>query len=553
LISGLAAVLAVSVVGWPQTALAKEDPASAETVVGTLVQAWPEHADPADALASGDDGPLSWIEPESGDAVRVPTEDVEDLALGATVEVVLGDEVDDAPATEGGMEAAREVLQAEVLAAAPDQQIPTAPAATPLTNQVTVVMVEPGGVARDAATLAEVIAAVDGPVAQFWSDESQGAITVGVSASRDWTPTTATCANPTALWNEAAAAAGFTSGPGKHLMLYVSSLAYDQGSCSYGLAELGAGPGAGGRLYVTDTATSVMAHELGHNFRLGHSSGRQCSGSVESGTCRTQAYRDYYDVMGVSWGQLGSLNVAQAARLGVLPAGQQLALAAGGTARTVTLAPIAAQTGTRALRMTDTDGTVYWLEYRTASGQDSWLGSAGDLYGLQSGVLLHRSGGLPDTSLLLDGTPSVATGWNADLQDALPVGKALSIAGGHFTIRVDSLGAQGAVVRVTPSAPAAAAGPRATSVAPQGVVLPGGTGAATQQSVAPAAPGQAAIAPAAVYPRAAGAPAPGADSPRLAPAATSSLISGPLVPAVGAVLVLALVLVLVKVRRAFSR
>lgn len=458
LISGLAAVLAVSVVGWPQTALAKEDPASAETVVGTLVQAWPEHADPADALASGDDGPLSWIEPESGDAVRVPTEDVEDLALGATVEVVLGDEVDDAPATEGGMEAAREVLQAEVLAAAPDQQIPTAPAATPLTNQVTVVMVEPGGVARDAATLAEVIAAVDGPVAQFWSDESQGAITVGVSASRDWTPTTATCANPTALWNEAAAAAGFTSGPGKHLMLYVSSLAYDQGSCSYGLAELGAGPGAGGRLYVTDTATSVMAHELGHNFRLGHSSGRQCSGSVESGTCRTQAYRDYYDVMGVSWEQVGSLNVAQADLLGVLPAAQRTTVRASGSGGQIVLSPVSGRSGTRAVELVDSSGVKYWLEFRPAAGRDLWLGPGGaNRFGLQPGVLVRRSLSSPDTSLLLDATPSTSAGWNTDWQTAVPVGGSVQLAGGEFTVSLQYLTDTSAGVQVSTGADAAMA------------------------------------------------------------------------------------------------
>src|SRR6185312_13129703 len=99
-----------------------------------------------------------------------------------------------------------------------------------------------------------------------------------------WMTTTATCADPTALWDEAAAAVGFQSGPGEHLMLYVTSTPGGLAGCSYGLAQVGSGPGSGGRLYVRDTITSVIAHELGHNFRLGHSSGRQCNNAVETGT-----------------------------------------------------------------------------------------------------------------------------------------------------------------------------------------------------------------------------------------------------------------------------
>ena len=141
--------------------------------------------------------------------------------------------------------------------------------------------------------------------------------------------------------------------------------------------------------------------------------------------------------MGVSWAQLGSLNAPQAARLGVLPAAAAaVAHRRGDSATTVTLAPLSGRGGTRALRLTDAEGVDYWLEYRTATGRDAWLGTAANRYRLQTGVLLHRAGGLPDTSLLLDGTPAAAAAWDGDLQSALPVGAPVPVSGGDFTVVV---------------------------------------------------------------------------------------------------------------------
>jgi hypothetical protein len=451
-------------------AVAHADELSGTTVVGQLVQAWP------DSEGGAHTEPISWVQNAEGDAVRIPTEDVEGIPTGTTVQVTVSRE-------DGGdaEDPLHDVTDAEIVAPAPVDPVMRNPAG--LTNQVTVVRVAPDGVAQDGVTAQKLVDVVDGPVADFWSEQSNGAITVGVTATRDWVSPVAGCADPTAMWNEVATTVGFVPGPGKHLMLYVSSAATN---CSYALAEVGSSPATGGRLYVRDTVSSVIAHELGHNFGLGHSSARQCDAAVESASCRTAPYRDYYDVMGVSWAQLGSLNAAQADRLGVLPAAQQQALTVQADAATVTLAPLSGREGTRALRLTDAEGVDYWLEYRTATDRDVWLGTAANRYRLQTGVLLRRAEGLPDTSVLLDGTPAAAEKWDGDFQSALPDGAPVPVSGGDFTVVVQSETAAGAVLTVTPTRPTAAAvaAPRRASTVPGGV-LPGG--AAAPEAAAPAA------------------------------------------------------------------
>jgi hypothetical protein len=454
-----AIVLAGSLAGLPTAARAEDGPpvGSGDTIVGELVQGY---ADPGPSASTGhgpeDDGSdlLSWVQTAPGEAVRVPTAELADADAdaGDTVEVTVGGTVQDEASAEG-LEPAREVLAAEVVAAA--EEPAPAPASTtgPANHLVTVVMLQPAGVARDSTTLAQVQAAVNGPVADFWAEQSGGAVRFGVAAGVSWTATAATCQDPWGLWQAAIQAATWQGRAREHLLVYVPARSP---GCSYGLGTVGAGLDDGGLAYVQATETSVIAHEFGHNLGLGHSSAVKCDRAVETGSCQTIAYADHYDVMGVSWGPLGTLNAPHAAALGLLPAAEQVALSASSAPVRVTLVPVSAASGTRALRITDAGGVRYWVEYRQASGRDAWLGSSANGLGLQSGVTVRRAAGQPDTSMLLDGSPSAPSAWTADRQVVLPVGSSTLLSDGDAVLVVREVTSAGATVEVADIATTAA-------------------------------------------------------------------------------------------------
>ena len=304
-------------------------------------------------------------------------------------------------------------------------------------HDVTTVLALPPGAKADATTSTGLAAAVNGPVSRFWSVQSGGRLKFRVTRSVGWLKTRSRCDDAWGLWAEVAARVGFVAGPRRHLLVLVPAAVP---GCFAGLGTIGADPSAGGLAYVRGTLTGLIAHELGHNLGLGHSNGLLCDGASDAvfaaGTwpagCHALGYRDWYDVMGVSWDQLGTLSTAQAYRLGVLQGPDVATVSAPARA---TLTAVGEHAGLRSLRVT-VSGVIYVVEYRAAVGDDAWLRS--DWRGLKPGVLVRRAD--PDgqgQTLLLDATPSPGAASSADWDEPIPVGAELTAAGGRLVVRVE--------------------------------------------------------------------------------------------------------------------
>ncbi|WP_116453502.1 FG-GAP repeat domain-containing protein [Blastococcus litoris] len=444
------AVLVTSVALLPRSAVADEVP---ESVVGELARTWSDQ-DPA---GGGDSGPLSWVRTDDGRTVRIPTEDVVRLEVGSRVQVTLGGEVADEPTVSQGVAPARDVVAAASLTA------PVAAAAT-ATNEVTVVRVVPRGGRADGAQIADVVAQVNGPVHDYWAEQTGGGIELSATGWPDWVTVPAGCDDPYGILDQAAAAVGFSPGPGRHLLVYLPYYFAELTNCGQGLGEQGEGPGAGGMAYVKGSETGRIAHELGHNFGLGDSTILKCTTSpsvpsVDEGNCfaARNPVTDFYDVMGGNPTEVGSLGAVHAQLLGFVdPDSERVVVAGRDPLGTYRLSPLGGGTGVRTLQIAVPGGAgpdVYWLEYRAATGQDAWLGDARNYYGLDAGVLLRHAGpDLDHTSVLLDGTPSTAGGVG-DLQVALPVGAPVHLARAGLSITVQSLTAGQATVRVAADPP----------------------------------------------------------------------------------------------------
>lgn len=325
----------------------------------------------------------------------------------------------------------------------------------PSVEHITVVLVLPPGAVSDGTTVQNVVAAVNGPVADYWSTQTRGAITVdAVAGAPGWVTTTVGCEAPysESLFSQAQAAVpGYDSNPGHHLLLYIPP-GMAGGCAADGYGQL-YGPirPTEGNMYVRSTSAAAINQQFGHLVGLTDSQVMQCEpDSLPAANCETETGRDPYDLTSAHGAHLSSLNVVQANYLGVLPPAEVTDLSGFRGTRDIVLTPVSGVGGTRAVRLQSTaDGTTVWLEYRSATGADSWLGDPSiNTHGVQTGVLVQAEAIDASASIIFDPSPSVRSAWPGDAQMALTAGHSMTFSHARFNVTVRSMSPTQAVVRV---------------------------------------------------------------------------------------------------------
>lgn len=333
----------------------------------------------------------------------------------------------------------------------------TAPAG--IDRQVYIAVVSPAGYAVEDHTTSVATARryVD-LASSYWSSQTGGAVHFSVGGAVAPYVSEHACGETTQMWTEAierfADAGTDVVGVGKYLILVAPTGSAVDDDCDYGLGTLGALNAAWNATFVADTAQSLFAHELGHNLGLAHANALRCTGAQDGlwdGTgfgngCARWRYEDLLDVMGYSgktYGE-GNLNAAHLDDLGLDDAAIRTVVGP----ETVTIPPLSDTTAPgRGVKVTDSTGATYYVEYRTATGRDAVANV--NPYRPSLGVLLYRedpSAYRGHGSYHLDATPRRSDDYDYDR--ALRPGATFTSGSGTLTITTVSQDASGAVVAI---------------------------------------------------------------------------------------------------------
>ena len=247
-------------------------------------------------------------------------------------------------------------------------------------------------------------------VAAYWSDSSFGQQTLTGSVTPWLTasfPTPATC-DYTGIATEAkrvAQLAGYVVANYQKFVYVFTNVP----AC--GWAGLGEVPGTQAWSNESNTV-SVIGHEVGHTFGLGHANSLPCNGATIATNCplARPEYGDPWDIMGNVSSR--SINAWQKNDMGWVP-DAKVSKHPGGTA-SYTLSPLTSPGGTLyAVQVPAAVHRTYWVEFRQATGFDAGLPASAT-----NGAIIHLGGLMhqPDRSeygcwdtCFLDMVPTTAT------------------------------------------------------------------------------------------------------------------------------------------------
>lgn len=238
--------------------------------------------------------------------------------------------------------------------------------------------------------------------ASYWQNESLGSITsFTVTEQKEWkvnNSCTKFGKDPFTFWDQASRKfPGLDPyASGKHLVVFLPKSCHPKLKYT-GMAAIGQNIRSGGPSMVLDDDSLTTAHEIGHNFSLGHSNLEMRHGS----SVYSAEYMAMYGPMSGSMSgpnaySVSALDIGFQHQLGLRTGPGLRSVPAAGTT-SVNLSPVSGESGVRGLTFYDPKSKGrYYLEYRSGTDKDrgAFYNDGGQFqYQINSQILLSSSNG----------------------------------------------------------------------------------------------------------------------------------------------------------------